>query len=162
MSVNFSGLVPNNFPYNNRIVLDNTYITPNIAGPTTTGTVNTNALNLLVTTPYPTTETINVLAVVGVQGTANTANSKNINVILQQTTANTDGTANTTNWVNIPTLAAVSVVVDNAGTGWAAQGNARYKLPPDTITAQFIRAQFAGEANGGNASSANCYCALVF
>jgi hypothetical protein len=160
MSVNFSGIVPNNYPFNNRIVLDNSYISPNIAGPT--ATVNTNSLNLLNATPYPVTEVVNVLCVVGVQGTANTANSKNVNVILQQTTANTDGTANSTNWVNIPTLAAVSIVTDNAGGGWAAQGNALYKLPPGTVTEQFIRAQFTLESNGGNASSSNCYVALAF
>lgn len=160
MSVNFSGIVPNNYPYNNRIVLDNAYITPNVAGPTAGGSVNTNALNLLNATPYPTTEVINVLVVTGVQGTANTANSKNVNVILQHTTANTDGTANTGNWVNIATLGAQVSVTDNAGGGWAAQGNTVYKLPPNCN--QFIRGQFALEANGGNASSANCYVALVF
>jgi hypothetical protein len=161
MSVNFSGIAPNNYPYNNRIVLDNNYITPNIAGPTTTGLVNTNAINLLNPTPYPTTEVINVTAIVGTQATANTANSKNINVALQMTTANSDGTANSSNWVAIPTLStATTIVTDNAGGGWAAQGNVTYKLPPNCN--QFIRAQFTGEANGGNASSANCLLELVF
>lgn len=161
MSVNFAGIVPNTYPFNNRIVFDNTYITPNIAGPTAGANVNTNSLNLLNATPYPVTEVVNVLVVTGVQGTANTANSKNVNVTLQHTTANTDGTANSGNWVNIATLAPATVsVTDNAATGWAAQGNTVYKLPPNCN--QFIRAQFALEANGGNASSANCYCALVF
>jgi len=122
MSVNFAGIVPNAYPFNNRIVLDANYITPNVALPAGGAVANTNALNLLVATPYVTTETINVLAVIGVQGTANTANSKNCNVYLQHTTANTDGTPNSSNWVNIATLGPVSAV-DNAGGGWAAQVN---------------------------------------
>jgi hypothetical protein len=160
MSVNFNAIIPNNYPFNNRIVIDNAYVSPNVAGPTTTGSVNTNALNLLNATPYPVTETINVTAIVGVQGTANTANSKNVNVILQHTTANTDGTANSGNWVNIATLGPQVIVTDNAAAGWAAQGNITYKLPPTCN--QFIRAQFTGEANGGNASSANCLVLLAF
>ena len=159
MSVNFAGNVPNNYPFSNRILFDANYITPNVALPTAGTLVNTNALNLLVATPYPITETINALAVIGVQGTANTANSKNCNVILQHTSANTDGTPNASNWTNISTLGAVSAV-DNAGGGWAAQVNALYKLPPGTQ--QFIRAQYNVEANGGNAASGNGSLALVF
>ena len=159
MSVNFAGIAPNNYPFNNRILFDANYITPNVALPASGAVANTNALNLLVGTPFPTTETINVLAVIGVQGTANTTNSHNCNVYLQHTSANTDGTPNSSNWVNISTLGAVSAV-DNAGGGWAAQVNAVFKLPP--LTQQFIRAQYSLEANSGNASSANGYLALVF
>jgi len=158
MSVNFAGITPNNFPFNNRILFDANYITPNVALPGSQN-VNTNALNLLVATPYPTTETINVLAVIGVQGTANTTNSHNCNVYLQHTSANTDGTPNSSNWINISTLGPVSAV-DNAGGGWASQVNALFKLPPGTQ--QFIRAQYALEANSGNANSANGFLALVF
>jgi len=99
------------------------------------------------------------LAIIGAVST-NTANSKNCNVILQQTTANTDGTPNSTAWANIPTLAAVSAT-DNAGGGWP-QTNALYKLPPGTITQQFIRAQYALEATGGNASTGVGSLALMF
>ncbi|MDE2097597.1 MAG: hypothetical protein KGL39_10150 [Patescibacteria group bacterium] len=158
MSVNFAGIVPNNYPFNNRILFDANYITPNVALPGASA-VNTNALNLLNSTPYPATETINVLAVIGVQGTANTTNSHNCNVYLQHTSANTDGTPNSTNWVNISTLGAVSAV-DNAGGGWGAQVNALFKLPPGCQ--QFIRAQYSLEANSGNANSANGFLALVF
>lgn len=158
MSVNFAGIVPNNYPFSNRILFDANYITPNVVLPGAAN-VNTNALNLLVATPYPTTETINVLAVIGVQGTANTTNSHNCNVYLQHTSANTDGTPNSANWVNIATLGPVSAV-DNAGGGWATQVNALFKLPPGTQ--QFIRAQYALEANSGNANSANGFLALVF
>lgn len=158
MSVNFAGIVPNNAPFNNRILFDATYITGNVVLPGA-AVVNTNALDLLVTVPYPTTEVINVLAVIGVQGAANTTNSHNCNVYLQHTTANTDGTANSSNWVNIATLGAVSAV-DNAGGGWATQVNALWKLPPGTQ--RFIRAQYSLEANSGNANSANGFLALVF
>ena len=158
MSVNFAGLVPNAYPFNNRILFDQNYITPNVTLPGAAA-VNTNALNLLVATPYPTTETINVLAVIGVQGTANTANSHNCNVTLQHTSANTDGTPNSAAWTAIPGLGAFSAV-DNAGGGWASQVNALWKLPPGTL--QFIRAQYTLEANSGNANSANGYLALVF
>jgi hypothetical protein len=78
---------------------------------------------------------------------------------LQHTSANTDGTPNSAAWANIPTLGAVSAV-DNAGGGWASQVNALFKLPPGTL--QFIRAQYALEANSGNANSANGFLALVF
>jgi hypothetical protein len=50
--------------------------------------------------------------------------------------------------------------VDNNGTGWASAVNAVWKLPPNTQ--QFIRAQYALEANSGNASTASGYLALVF
>lgn len=159
MSVNFAGIVPNNYPFNNRILFDANYITPAVALPSQANVANTNALNLLIPTPFPTTETINVLAVIGVQGTANTANSKNCNVTLQHTTANTDGTPNSAAWANIPGVGTFSAQ-DNAGGGWASNTNALFKLPP--ATNQFIRAQYTVEAAGGNASSANGYLALVF
>lgn len=159
MSVNFSGITPNNYPFNNRILFDANYVTANVALPASGALANTANLNLIQVTPFPTTETINVLAVIGVQGTANTSNSHNCNVILQHSEANTDGTANSANWVNIATLAAVSAV-DNAGGGWVTQVNALYKLPPGTK--QFIRAQYNLEANSGNAASANGFLALVF
>jgi len=159
MSVNFAGIAPNSYPFNNRILFDANYVTPNVALPASGATANTNALNLLVATPYPTTEQINVLAVIGVQGTANTTNSHNCNVILQHTTANTDGTPNSANWVNITGIGAFSAV-DVASAGWANAVNALWKLPP--ATNQFIRAQYNLEANSGNASTANGYLALVF
>ena len=157
MSVNFAGIVPNAYPFNNRILFDANYITPNVALPASGASANTNALNLLNATPYPTTETINVLAVIGAVST-NTSNSHNCNVFLQQTTANTDGTPNSAAWANIPTLGAVSAT-DNAGGGWS-QVNALFKLPPGTL--QFIRAQYALESNSGNASTGNGNLSLFF
>lgn len=158
MSVNFSGIVPINPPFNNRILLDANYIA-NVALPNAANSTNTAALNLLVANPFPTTETINVQVVIA--AATNTANSKNINAVIQHTEAAADGTANA-NWVNIATLAVpLLVTADNAGGGNPG-GNVVVKLPPNGVTKQFIRAQFTGEANGGNASGSNGTIQLLF
>jgi hypothetical protein len=144
MSVNFAGIVPNNYPVNTRILIDANYVA-NVALPNVGNTASTAALNLLNAVPFPVTETINVQVVVG--AATGTANSKNINVVMQHTTANADGTANTAAWANIPTLAIpILTTTDNAGAGNPG-GSATFKLPP--LAQEFIRAEFIGEANGG-------------
>ncbi len=158
MSVNFAGIVPNNYPVNTRILIDTNYVV-NIALPNAANTVNTNNLNLLNATPFPTTETINV-QVLTTQSTG--ANSKNINIVLQHTPANSDGTANSAAWANIPQLAAPLVVIAGNATNFPAytDNNGVVKLPPNTK--QFIRAQATGEANGGNASDGTLTLQLLF
>lgn len=157
MAVSFSGLTPNAFPVNTRAVRDVNYLTANVALPATATTANTGNLNLLVATPFPTTETINVHAVIGAVASG-TANNKNCTAYLQHTEANSDGTANSANWTNIPTLGTFAAQ-DNNGGGWA-QTEANYKLPPGCK--QFIRAQCVTEANGGNAATGNIYIELLF
>lgn len=156
MSVNFSGQQPNNFPTNTRTVLDANYIV-SVALPNAANTVNTNALNLQVATPFPTTETINVLILTTV---ATGANSKNINVVLQHTGQLANGAIDTGNYVNIPTLGApISVIAGNA-TNFPVTAVPAVKLPPGTL--QYVRAQATGEANGGNASDGTLTLELAF
>ncbi len=163
MSVNFSGITPNNQPYNDRLVLDQNYIV-NVALPNAANTVNTNKLDLFAaagaplpnTLPYSTTETINVI-ILTTQSTG--ANSKNINVVLQHTGQLSNGAVDTSNWVNIPTLGApIKVVAGNAANYPAS--TTKTKLPPGTL--QFIRAQATGEANGGDASDGTLALELGF
>lgn len=161
MSVSFSNqLTPNNVPFDSRIVVDGNFI-QNVALPAGGAVSNTNAIDLQQAVPYGTTELFNVQIIIGTQGTANTANSKNCNGVLQETTANSDGTPNSSNWHNITELNTVLVLaVDNAAGGWAASSNAVVKLSPGNQ--RFIRGQFALEANGGNAASANGTVQLLF
>lgn len=163
MSVNFSGITPNNQPYNDRLVLDANYIV-SVALPNAGNTVNTNALDLFNaggavlpnTLPFSTTETINVIILTGL---ATGANSKNINVVLQHTGQLNTGAVDTSNWTNIPTLGAPIKVVAGNATNYPAS-TTKTKLPPGTL--QFIRAQATGEANGGDASGANLTLELGF
>lgn len=155
MSVNFTGQQPNNFPTNTRTVLDANYIV-SVALPNAANTVNTNALNLQVATPFPTTETINV----GILTSLSTgANSKNINVVLQHTGQLANGAIDTSNYVNIPTLGAPIKIVAGNATNYAATTTTA-KLPPGTL--QYVRAQATGEANGGNASDGTLVLQLQF
>lgn len=156
MSVSFTGITPNNAPTNQRAVLDANYIV-NVALPNAANATNTNALDLRNNTPFPTTETINVQILMAA---SNGANSKNLNCVLQETTANTDGTPNSAAWANASGLANPLITsADNAGGGRAAS-NVIFKLQPGGK--RFIRAQFRGEANGGDASGANGTLQLLF
>ncbi len=163
MSVNFSGITPNNQPYNDRTVLDSVYIVT-VALPNAANTVNTNALDLFNaggavlpnTLPFSTTETINVILLTGL---ATGANSLNINCVLQHTGQLSNGAVDTSNWANIPTLGAPIKVVAGNATKYPAT-TTKIKLPPGTL--QFIRAQATGEANGGNASDANLTLEIGF
>lgn len=161
MSVNFNGITPNNFPTNARAVLDANYIV-SIALPNAANTVNTNALDLgdvVSGVPYSTTETIN-FQVLTTQSTG--ANTKNINIVVQQTTANSDNTPNSAAWANIPQLAHPLVINLGNATNYPAYNNANgiFKVPPNTQ--RFIRAQATGEANGGNASDGTLTLQLLF
>lgn len=156
MSVSFSGISPNNAPTNARAVLDANYIV-NVNLPNAANVANTNALDLRNATPYPTTEEINIQILLAA---SNGANSKNINCALQDASANTDGTPNSGTWANVTGLAnPLLVSADNAGGGRTAS-NVIFKLQPGGK--RFIRAQFTGEANGGNASGANGTLQVLF
>lgn len=163
MSVSFVGLTPNNYPTNDRAVLDYNYIV-SVALPNAANTVNTNALDLFsaagqkvpATYPYPTTETVNVKILT----TASTAaNSKNINIVLQHTGALSNGAVDTGNYANVATLGAPIKIVTGNSTAHAAT-TTNVKLPPGTL--QFLRAQATGEANGGDASDGTMTLELVF
>lgn len=139
----YSGLTPNNFPTNQRNVIDANFVV-SVALPATATTANTNALDLgdvVSGVPYVTTETINV----GILTTASTnGNSNVLGLMLQDTKANTDGTPNSAAWANIVTLGVMNV------TEGASSTNASSfvaKLPPGTR--RFIRCQ------GNNPSSAS-------
>ena len=150
---NFSGQQPNNYPTNTRAVVDANFLIT-LALPASATTANTNAMNLQVATPYPTTETINV----GVNTSASASgNSVNGTIVLQHTSANTDGTANAAAWTNIPTLGTSSIV---EGASTTAATTNTYKLPPGCL--QFIRAQVTLPANTANLADATLTLVLYF
>ena len=158
MSVNFSGIAPNNSanPTNSRAVLDANYIVT-IALPAAGAKANTNALDLgdqVVGVPYGTTETINV----GVLTTASAnGNSNTATITLQDTTANTDGTPNSAAWANIVTLGSVNVASGASATN--ATSNV-YKLPPGTR--RFIRAAINNPAGSVSLADSTMTCQLLF
>lgn len=133
-----SGLTPNNFPANQRVILDANWIVT-VAGPAAAANSVTNALDLgdqVSGNPYVTTENINV----GVLTTAsNNGNSNTATITLQDTKANTDGTPNASAWANITLLGAANVASGASSTNATAYtGATAYKLPPGTR--RFIRA----------------------
>lgn len=110
-----------------------TFALPNAAN-----TVNSNAIDLGSTTPYPVTENI-LVRLSGSLATA--ANSKNINYVFQHSA---EAAANFTNIVAL----AVKVVAGNATNAPAFTRNVA--LPPDTK--RYLRVSATGEANGGNSA----------
>jgi len=139
----------NNAPVNTRAIRDINYIA-NIALPVAANTVNTNGLDLIQATPYPTTEYVIVQVLTSASNA--TANSKNVNVVLQDS-------ADNVTFANIALLAnPLLTVTDNSGTTPA--GAANVLLPPSAR--RYIRAQATGEANGGNAANATLTLQLLF
>ena len=130
-------------------VASNSAVLPNAAN-----TINTSAIDLGATTPFPTTGRFVVqLATTLATG----ANSANINVALQHTAANSDGTADNGNWVNIPELS-IKTIAGNATKVPAATVNVY--CPP--AVKRFIRGTATGEANGGNSSDGTLTVKLLF
>jgi hypothetical protein len=141
--------VTNAGPVNTRAIRDINYIA-NIALPVAANTVNTNSLDLIQATPYPTTQYVIAQVLTGASNAS--ANNKNINVVLQDS-------ADNSNFANIALLAApLLTVTDN--TGNTPAGAANVLLPPGVR--RYVRAQAVGEANGGNASNANLTFQLLF
>jgi hypothetical protein len=154
MSVSFSNLLtPTNLPTNDRLLQD-ALVSATVALPATAALANTGNINLQVATPYPTTETINVL--VSTTASAN-GNSVNGTIVLQDAATNSDGTANTTTWANIATLGTVKIVEGASAT--VATSNT-FKLPPGCR--QFIRAQAQLVANTADLSDSNMTIKLLF
>jgi hypothetical protein len=153
MSVNFSGIVPDNNPFNDRIIQD-ANLAVSVALPASATTTNTNSIDLVQATPYPVTETVNVS--VYTTASAN-GNSVNGTIVLQHTSANSDGTANSAAWANIPTLASTQIT---EGASSTAAVSATYKLPPGCL--RFIRAQITLPSNTANLSDATGGIKLLF
>lgn len=154
MSVSFTGLTPDNYPVNSRILQDinksNT-----VALPATATTTNTGAIDLQNATPFPTTETIDVY--MSSTASAN-GNSVNGTVSIQQTSANSDGTANAAAWANIPGRAGCMTIVEGASS--TAAVTYRDKLPPGCL--RFIRARITLATNTADLSDANFTIQLLF
>lgn len=132
-----------------RLITDNSSdLVKSVALPNAANTVNTNAIDLGATVPFPLNESIGVKVSTGL---ATGANSKNINVFLQHSA---EAAANFT---NIPTLGVVAIA-GNASNFPASVTN--FSLPPGVK--RYIRASALGEANGGNAADANLTLSLVF
>ena len=110
-----------------------TFTLPNAAN-----TVNSNAIDLGNTSPYPVVESIQVR----LSGTvATAANSKNINYVIQHSA---EAAANFTNIAEL----AVKVVAGNSANAPAFSHN--IALPPSTK--RYLRVSATGEANGGNSA----------
>ncbi len=152
----FSGLTPNNFPTNQRNVIDANYVV-SVALPAASAKANTNALDLgdiVSGVPYVTTETINI----GVLTSAsNNGNSNTATITLQQTTANTDGTPNSAAWANIGLLGQLNVT---SGASSTAASSAVFKLPPNTQ--RFIRASANNPTGSVSLADANLTLELLF
>lgn len=140
--------------YSNYTVRDALMASNNAALPNAANTVNTTAIDLGSTKPFPATgQFIATLS----NTTATGANSKNINYAFQHTNANADGTADNGNWANIPELAII-VVAGNAAN--AAINSTNVFLPPSTK--RYLRGTATGEANGGNSSDGTFSIQLGF
>ena len=116
--------------------------------PNAGNTVNSNAIDLGNTTPYPVTEKIQVRLSGSV---ATAANSKNINYVIQHSA---EAAANFTNIASL----AVKVVAGNAANAPAFTHNVA--LPPDTK--RYLRVSATGEANGGNSADGTGTLQLLF
>ena len=156
MSVNFSGLTPNNLPTNSRAVLDANYIV-SVAMPAAAAKANTNALDLgdvISGIPYATTETINV----GVLTTASAnGNSNTATITIQDASANTDGTPNTATWANVLLMGQVNVT---SGASSTAAVSGTFKLPP--TVKRFIRAQINNPTGSVSLADATLTLQLLF
>lgn len=156
MSVSFSGIVPDNNPVNSRILADAAMkVTKALPAASGAQTTTSNALDLKVAVPYPTTETINVSLTTEASADGNSVTG---NIVLQDTTANSDGTANGAAWANITNLGYVHTITQASGS--TAATAALLKLPPSVR--QFIRMRIQVPANTGNLSDADATLQLLF
>lgn len=109
--------------------------------PNAANTVNSNAIDLGATTPYPTTENIQVK----ISNTAAlSANTLNINMRLQ------DSAEAAANFTNVAQVANPILRTLGAGVLYPA-ANVVISLPPNVK--RYIRVVCTGEANGGDASN---------
>lgn len=142
--------VANASPVNTRAVIDLNYVgTANC--PDAAANTNTNALDLIQSTPYPSTEY--VLCKVLVAAAATGTNNGNVNITLEDS-------ANNVTFAIIPTFASPLLkVTDNNGAGWSAQ-SVTVMLPPSVR--RYIRAKATGEANSHPATGTVVTCELLF
>lgn len=141
--------VSNAAPVNTRNLKDALYIVTK-ALPAAAGTVNSNAIDLNVASPYPITE--KVIFNVVTTASAGSANSKNCNIIVQDS-------ADNSTFANLANVANPFLRVTDSG-GNTAAGAASMLLPP--VTRRYVRVQAVLEANGGNVSDANVTMQLLF
>lgn len=146
MSVSFNSFTPNAYPVNVRNLVDANFVT-NVALPGTATTANTNAFDLQVATPYPTTESIDVYVVTGASARGNSVNST---IVLQDS-------ADNATFANINTLGTTTIV---QGAGSTAAVSNYYKLPRGCR--QYVRAQVASPTNTGNIADAVVTVSLLF
>lgn len=138
MSVSFSNqLTPNNYPTNQRAVIDNNFV-QSVTLPTGTNIANTGTIDLQQATAYSTTEIVNIQIIIG--ASTGTKNNGTINAVLQVCTDNATW-ANSTIFAN-----PLAVATDNNNTGFA-QVQANIKLDPGCP--RYIRAQATGNEAGG-------------
>ena len=147
MSVTFSNLLtPNNYPTNQRAIIDNNFVQIVALNAANTTATNTNAIDLLQATPYPTTEIVNVQVAIGaVANGLGPLNSKNINAVIQTS-------ADNSTWANSTVYATPLLVASSTANGLIVAVTANIKLFPGEV--RYIRAQFAGEAAGGTPNNA--------
>lgn len=108
--------------------------------PNAANTVNSNAIDLGATTPFPITDHINVRIA---HTTATSANTLNMNIRLQ------DSAEAAANFTNVAQTANPILRTLGVSTSYAA-ANVVIALPPNVK--RYIRAVALGEANGGDAS----------
>ena len=118
--------------------------------PNAANQVNSNAIDLVQTAPFPTTEGIQVKIA---WTTALGANNLNINFVLQESA---EAAAN---FANVSVLPNPAKVLASLNTVYAA-GNTVYQLWP--TSKRYLRMFAKGETNGGDASNGTATLRLLF
>ena len=139
MSVNFTNLLtPNNYPTNQRAVIDNNFVQVVSMNANAATATNTNSIDLQQATPYPVTEIVNVQIAIGAATAGNgPANSANINAVLQVSSDNVT-------FANSTIFATPLLSTGAAANGLLAASTSNIRLAPGEV--RYIRAQFKGEA----------------
>ena len=118
--------------------------------PNAANTVNSNGIDLGATTPFPTTESVQVKLSIGA---ATGANNKNINIRVMDS-------ADNTTFANVAVIAnPVLRSVDADGSGHSAS-NVIISLP--TTIKRYVRATALGESNGGDSSDGTFAITLLY
>ncbi len=150
MSVNFSGIVPTNYPVNSRFVLDANYV-QTFALPGAAGTVHSTGFNLIQPTPFPVTETINFQVLIPATTTTMVPDASTLTVTIEDSA---DGVT----YAAIPQLAAYTLT--GAGGAGTAATTITEKLPPSTR--QYVRVTIVGSASTTSMAALNATQQLVF
>ena len=138
-----------NAPVNQRQLIDGIYVVT-ASLPNAANTVYTSGLDLLQSTPYPTTDRVDV-NIISAGGLGN--NNKNINYFLQESSDNG-------NWTNCAYLKApLFQTIDNGNTNTNA-ANVVVKLQPGAL--RYLRLGATGEANGNPGTNGLSTLQLLF